>query len=280
MSHRHDDADPVEHDPTGMRALLGSLPDPGPMPDHLVARITAALEEESRGGGEAVVGTTAAGDADPRWAPPPPAPQQLAAAAPAAPGHEGEVVPLRRRRTWVLGAAAAAVVALGVGGVVVDRLATGGLQASLGIAQGGDDSGAAESAAGGSADGAAEAPPLVAEDSALGVVVVATGSAYGPENLQDLAAALPQVSGTDASRLVRGEAVSEPLAGPAAARACAAGLGVAPDDAVTVDLATYEGRDAAVVVARDTGGAGRAWVVEHSCTATSPGIVQGPVLLP
>ena len=40
MTHRHDDADPIEHDPTGMRALLGSLPDPGPMPDDLVARIT------------------------------------------------------------------------------------------------------------------------------------------------------------------------------------------------------------------------------------------------
>lgn len=35
-----------EHDPTGVRDLLGALPDPGPMPDHLVERITARLEVE------------------------------------------------------------------------------------------------------------------------------------------------------------------------------------------------------------------------------------------
>ena len=44
----HDDTAPVEHDPTGMRALLASLPDPGPMPDDLVARISAALAAEAR----------------------------------------------------------------------------------------------------------------------------------------------------------------------------------------------------------------------------------------
>ena len=48
MTRPHDDPTPVEHDPTGMRDLLASLPDPGPMPDDLVARITAALAAESR----------------------------------------------------------------------------------------------------------------------------------------------------------------------------------------------------------------------------------------
>ena len=48
MTHLHDDPTPVEHDPTGMRDLLASLPDPGPMPEDLVARIMAALAEESR----------------------------------------------------------------------------------------------------------------------------------------------------------------------------------------------------------------------------------------
>ena len=52
MSQSHDDTAPVEHDPTGMRALLASLPAPGPMPDDLVARISAALAaEEQRGDG-------------------------------------------------------------------------------------------------------------------------------------------------------------------------------------------------------------------------------------
>ena len=41
---------PIEHDPTGVRALLGALPDPGPMPAELVARIDAALAAEADGG--------------------------------------------------------------------------------------------------------------------------------------------------------------------------------------------------------------------------------------
>ena len=50
MSQQHDDTAPVEHDPTGMRALLASLPEPGPMPDDLVARISAALAVEAQRG--------------------------------------------------------------------------------------------------------------------------------------------------------------------------------------------------------------------------------------
>lgn len=38
--------DDVENDPTGMRDLLRSLPDPGPMPPDVAARITAALAQE------------------------------------------------------------------------------------------------------------------------------------------------------------------------------------------------------------------------------------------
>lgn len=40
--------DTPEVDPTGVRSLLSALPDPGPMPEHLVARITASLEQERR----------------------------------------------------------------------------------------------------------------------------------------------------------------------------------------------------------------------------------------
>lgn len=35
-----------DHDPTGVRALLAGLPDPGPMPDDLIQRIGARLEVE------------------------------------------------------------------------------------------------------------------------------------------------------------------------------------------------------------------------------------------
>ncbi len=38
---------PIEDDPTGMRALLRSLPDPGPMPSTLAARIEASIAAEA-----------------------------------------------------------------------------------------------------------------------------------------------------------------------------------------------------------------------------------------
>lgn len=41
--------DDFENDPTGMRDLLRSLPDPGPMPNDVADRITAALAEEQQG---------------------------------------------------------------------------------------------------------------------------------------------------------------------------------------------------------------------------------------
>src|SRR5689334_19634185 len=46
----------VEHDPTGIRALLSALPDPGPMPADLVARINASIaqEQSAREGGSVV----------------------------------------------------------------------------------------------------------------------------------------------------------------------------------------------------------------------------------
>ena len=44
------DPDDLDEDPTGIRALLGSLPDPGPMPDDLVARIQASLTAEQAEG--------------------------------------------------------------------------------------------------------------------------------------------------------------------------------------------------------------------------------------
>lgn len=45
---RHGDDTPGELDPTGVRELLSSLPDPGPMPGDLVARISTTLREEQR----------------------------------------------------------------------------------------------------------------------------------------------------------------------------------------------------------------------------------------
>jgi thioredoxin reductase len=109
VTHPHDDPTPVEHDPTGMRDLLAALPDPGPMPEDLVARITAALAEESR------------------------------AAALSASPDAGNVVPLRPRRGGLrhLGVAAAVVTAIGLGGVALTSW-PGSLTAQLNASSGSD----------------------------------------------------------------------------------------------------------------------------------------------
>jgi hypothetical protein len=76
----HDGDVPFEDDPTGMRALLSGLPDPGPMPDDLVARIQASLLSESR---------SRAADAQTPHAIPQP---------PVAPNRHGASIPASRKR--------------------------------------------------------------------------------------------------------------------------------------------------------------------------------------
>ena len=111
VSHPHDDTAPVEHDPTGMRALLASLPDPGPMPDDLVARISAALEAEAG----------RADDADELWGRLADTSHEVGSGE-GDPGAGGQVVPLHRRvGLRHLGVAAAVVGVLGLGGYLVGR---------------------------------------------------------------------------------------------------------------------------------------------------------------
>jgi hypothetical protein len=96
----HDGDVPFEDDPTGMRALLSSLPDPGPMPDDLVARIQASLLSESR---------SRAADAQTPHAIPQP---------PVATARHGASIPASRKRPlgqWIFGLAAAGLVVAGGG---------------------------------------------------------------------------------------------------------------------------------------------------------------------
>jgi hypothetical protein len=274
----HDDADPIEQDPTGMRALLGSLPDPGPMPEGLVARIAAALEDEAAAAGGvgdradrtgSVEGPTADGLGWAASAPPDASRPVLA-----------EVVPLRRRRLWVVaGAAAAAVVVLGIGGLVLQNLVPDGLQATLGLTT----EGAADSAA-----GAASAPTtrpvgvtLVAADEAQRVRVVGFDGDVASAHLAGVAAGLvvPPYSDFAGSPAVTSDTAlaSGAVADPAGARACATALGVRPTSEVVLQVGTVDGRPAAVLVATDPDGTRTAWVVGRGCSAHDPQVVTGPV---
>ena len=62
---------------------------------------------------------------------------------------------------------------------------------------------------------------------------------------------------------------------------CLAALGATnPDpEAVSADLATFDGRPAAVVVVT-RGGTSTAWAVERSCTLGAPGVLHGATPVP
>ncbi|WP_460934765.1 hypothetical protein [Phycicoccus ginsengisoli] len=246
---RHDRRDP-DPDPTGIRALLGSLPDPGPMPEDLVARIHASIAAEQ------------------------------------AARTDHTVVPLRARRGWGwkhLGVAAAAVVALGIGIPALAGTGPGNLMAAL---TGGS---ASDSAAGSAASEAVtSAPPpgtaspgIATGDRAAGaagpVTIVGTGTAY------TAAALLEQVRASQARGPSPGKgAGSSRAAGPADSvtglRTCLTTLGVEAWMPVWADAATYQGHDAVVaVVSSDTGRV--VYAVSPACDRTHPDVLTGPLRL-
>ena len=251
MTQPHDDGVPVEHDPTGMRALLAGLPEPGPMPDELVSRITAALAAEADSG--------------------------------------AQVVPLPRRSSRLrhLGVAAAVVAAVGLGTYGFAALQGGGLASLDAVAGRGDDSGgetSGESMAG-SGDDSADAPsgpgtalPVAPAPGSGDVVVVMSGTEYTDESLVTSARSVAEADLAPLADLAAEAPTIGPIGTPVGARSCADALGIPSSAGLLVDLAQVDGRPAAVVVAFETGGR-TAYVVERSCTMGTTGPVRGPVSL-
>ena len=275
MNHAHDDNAPVEHDPTGMRALLASLPDPGPMPEHLVARISAALEAEVQAarsdGIQALWGLGDDGDA-----------RDAGVRADPQPDAGATVVPLRRRvRLRHLGVAAAVVGVLGLGGYVVGSV-DGGVMASLtagGSADSAADSGAASSESGTSAADQGKARALVAPAAGSGeVVVVMSGVDHSSDRLDVTARELDDGTLDPIAELSAESPSLGPIATPIGARACADALGIPTDAGILVDVSEVDGVSAAVLVVHATDGRS-AWAVERSCTTGTTSLIRGPVPL-
>lgn len=231
-----------EDDPTGMRALLSSLPDPGPMPEDLVTRITASLAAEREG--HAPV----------------------------------EPIAHRRRPLWrTAGLAAAAVAVIGIGGTsLLTSTAPGDLGALFGNGGGDTSSAAGEAATRDSGGGVGGERP---QSSTVAMSVHHSNTAYTSAALADQANTLLADPGETLGPNDPESPGIGPIGTETGLRSCLAALTSEAFAQVTADLGTYEGTPAAVLVlTTDTGHT--AYVVKRSCTTGHPDVLAGPTPLP
>jgi len=92
-------------------------------------------------------------------------------------------------------------------------------------------------------------------------------------------AASPQAVPPDVSRFPAAQVPTDTSAtditNPARLAACLSALGAAPDRLVAVDLARYEGRDAAILLLRTAEGSGyEVWAVERTCAPGTEGALK------
>lgn len=276
-----DDA-PGEIDPTGVRALLSSLPDPGPMPGDLVARISSSLREEQR---RREFGGTA------------PHTDVVSLAA------ERHVRRPGRTLAWIGSAAAVAVATT----VAVSQLWGGGTlesadtaaqypaEASAGAGEAPRP--AADEAGEGGADsgtdgegGAAEEETDVAaeEDAAEAKDMPTLDAAPGPAEGGTALSLLGPVALTsddvseDLSTWVQ-ESASESAAasGESVYAACLALLPDQPADATYgAGPGLLDGSEDVVAVVRMTPAPRQGWVLDARCRTGDGGVLLGPVTLP
>ena len=256
----HDDPDPAL-DPAvaaQVTALLAAAPDPGPMPDDVEARISAALADAARLRVDPGPLLDAAGRAD--------------GAAPGSVPAEGNVVPLparaNRPRPIHLAAAvaaAAAVVAVGASALHVTKRPNGA--AIVGDTK---SSTSQATTSGGSANG--------------GLHIQLSTTAYDRANLAEKARRLLDAPGQPIRDLAAEAPGIGPIGTPIGLESCLEAIGAldasspAPE-AVSADLATFDGRPAAVLVVTRAG-ASTAWAVERSCSTGTPGVLKDATPVP
>lgn len=166
-----------------------------------------------------------------------------------------------RRPPWMaVAAVAAAVAVIAVGGSALHLNKRSNAAAVLGDTTTGAPSSPAQQ------------PPR------LGMVhIQASDTAYAAGNLADRARTLltnpgPQIDGAAAGAV-------GPVGTPAGLTSCLTGLRVGDAAAVSVDLATFDGSPAAIVVVTNDG-TSNAWVVAPSCSAADPGVLKTATAVP
>lgn len=257
----HDD----DTDPTGMRALLRGLPDPGPMPDDLVDRIHASLADlpplagdETLDDHEPGVSRGTSPRSHPSWW-----------------GRHGSK------------AAIAAVVLIGGG-----ALASG----PLGLMGSGAGDDAVTSTSADSAGGSAESLSKESDDTdgsqaSSGTPEAVRGRATTPGSVvvrhsgraYTSAALSTQIESRESAPTTSPLAAEAPGIGPIGTeigvRSCLEAIGLPRDTAADVDLGTLDGTPTAVLLVT-LGGERTAYAVGRDCTTDNPSVLAGPVTLP
>ena len=244
--------DPVQ---SAVRTLLRNAPDPGPMPADLTRRIEESLARAAvrRAGDDELFDELGFSDPDAVHSVEEADDVIVFTGEPDDGRQDDEVVPLFRRRRPLVGIAAAIVAFLAIGGalVVQQRSSTNGLAA---IPAAGSTAGPAGS-----------------------VHVQISNTAYTKDGLVGGAQALMASPGPDASV---GDAPSAgPLVTQAGAAACVDALGASDAGAVNIDLATYEGQPAAIVVVRRSDSTS-VYAVQRDCGDGDAGLIQDAVPVP
>jgi hypothetical protein len=264
-------------DLAGVTALLASV-HPPPMPEHLTARIQAALATEAAtrvtpSAEKAPAGEKAAAAASAGTAGTGPAANGRRPR-PEVPGHRRRTRPDRPFPAIALRAltAAAVVVLLGGGIYGLTRLGASSTSSSAGSAAG-------------------PAVPAPASQSApRGITAIRSGTDYTPGNLGSQVAA--QLARHGRSGAVAGPDATSPAHRPAEASGgrAAAGLSAAAlagcvhriaagERVLLVDVARYQGAPATVIVTQPAaGGPERIWVVGTGCSASRSDLLHHAML--
>jgi hypothetical protein len=237
-------------DQVAVSALLHRVPDPGPMPSEYATRLDAAIISAQA---DRQAAATASGPSDATVLP--------LALSGRSRSRWGAIAESRLTKVLV---AAAAVVVIGAGGYAAFHRTTS----------------PNTTASGGSSDSSVLAPSAGAVptrgtvQSLAQVPVQSSGTAYTKGNLAaQVTSRLSSAGGAVAPKANQAAAVAggSTLGTVAGIKACLAAIAAPSAVPELIDLATFEGKPAAVLVLPDTNGTKEVWVVSRTCSGTNDG---------
>lgn len=232
-----------EQDPTGMRELLASLPDPGPMPDHVMRDISSALAEEQRrrthdeaGNVSPLVGRQKADSSD------------------------GSSTKSSGTVRWLRPlAAVGAAAAIGIGALAGYQALSGGDSAPV-------------------ANPPADSSSAPGADNVLDRISISnSGRDYTRTGLSTQASYLTKAgkSTMAPSKGATNDNGAPSITSPEGLLSCMRSIiGFKVPERISADLGQYEGKPAVIVVVTDNGKS-EAWVVSRTCH-NSKGKIAGP----